>query len=59
MKQYNIMYNIGACKYVVNFHNGIKRHDDGSSFYDIAIFKNKKKMNAFVNDLVRDGYKED
>lgn len=56
MKQYNIMYNVGKCKYVVNYHDGIKKHDDGSNFYDIAIFRNKKKMNSFVSELIKEGY---
>lgn len=56
MKQYNIMYNVGKCKYVVNYHDGIKKHDDGSNFYDIAIFRNKRKMNSFVSELIKEGY---
>ena len=48
--------NIGNAKYVVNFHDGIKKYDDGSNFFDIAIFKNKKKLNDFVNDLIKNGY---
>lgn len=46
-----IQYNIGHAKYVVNFSDGTKRHKDGSEFFDIAIFKNKKKMEAFVTSL--------
>ena len=56
MKLYNINYNIGRVKYVVNFHNGIKKHNDGSNFYDIRLFSNKKKMTAFVSELLKDGY---
>ena len=52
------MSNIGRAKYVVNYHDGIKKHNDGSDFFDMAIFKNKKKLNAFINDLYRDGYIE-
>ena len=44
MKKYNIQYNIGKAKYVVNYHDGVKKHKDGSSFYDITIFKNKVKL---------------
>ena len=55
--KYNIKYNVGSSKYVVNFHNGIKTHKDGSPFFDIEIFKNKQKMNAFVKTLVKEGYK--
>ena len=56
MKLYNINYNIGRVKYVVNFHDGIKKYKDGSIFYDIMLFSNKKKMNAFVSELLKDGY---
>lgn len=58
MKKYYIMFNVGKIKYLVNFHNGIKKYDDGSMFFDIASFKNKKKMGAFVNDLKSNGYVE-
>ena len=57
-KRFNTMSNIGRAKYVVNYHDGIKKHNDGSDFFDMAIFKNKKKLNAFINDLYRDGYIE-
>ena len=46
--QYTIQYNIGKAKYVLTWHDGIKKHDDGSDFYDIAIFHNKKKLYSFI-----------
>ena len=49
--------NIGKCKYVVSHHDGLKTHSDGSPFFDIAIFKNKRKKDQFVNGLRRSGYK--
>jgi len=57
MKKYNIMFNVGCIKYLVNYHDGIKTHKDGSPFYDIATFKNKKKLDSFENELLKDGYK--
>jgi len=48
--EYNIMYGIGKAKYVVNYYTG-KKHKDGSKFFDIAIFKNKKKMDKFIIEL--------
>ena len=57
MKKYNIMYGVGKAKYLVNFHDGEKKHKDGSEFYDIRIFKNKKDLKAFTNDLKTQGYK--
>ena len=56
MKTYNIMLNIGHAKYVVNYHDGIKKHKDQGNFYDIKIFKNKKKMEAFIRELGSNGY---
>lgn len=32
MKKYYIMYGVGKAKYVVNFHDGEKKHKDGASF---------------------------
>lgn len=58
-KIYNISYNVGTVKYVVNFHDGIKTHQDGSLFFDIALFSNKKKMNDFIKQLKADGYIEE
>lgn len=52
------MSNVGRAKYVVNFHNGEKKHQDGSDFFDIAIFSNKKKMERFCKELQKQGYKE-
>jgi len=56
MKRFNVQYGIGKSKYVVNFHDGEKKHRDGSDFYDIAIFKNKKDLNGFIAGLSNDGY---
>lgn len=52
MKQYNITYNVGKVKYLVSFHDGEKKHKDGSNFYDIACFSNKNKLNKFVAGLL-------
>jgi hypothetical protein len=57
MKQFYIQYNIGQSKYVVNFHNGVKQHKDGSKFFDIAIFNNKKLLKSFVKNLINQNYK--
>jgi hypothetical protein len=55
-KRYNVMYGVGSSKYTVNFHNGKSKHKDGSDFFDIAIFKNKKDLAKKINDLTRQGY---
>ena len=56
-KDYNVMYNVGKVKYLVNFHDGIKKYDDGSAFYDIRSFKNKRDLNEFISKLKQEGYK--
>lgn len=58
MKTFNIQYHIGRVKYVVNFHDGVKTHKDGSRFFDIATFSNKKKLDAFIVQLIGEGYHE-
>ena len=47
----NISHRVGKSKYVVTFYDGVKKHKDGSPFYDIAIFSNKKKMNDFIKKI--------
>lgn len=58
VKQFNVMFNVGKVKYVVNHHDGTKTHPCGSPFFDIAIFKNKKDFNSFQKSLLRNGYVE-
>lgn len=53
MKHY-IQYNIGKSKYVVNFSDGSMQHKDGSEFWCIKIFHNKKKMGDFIKSLYAD-----
>jgi hypothetical protein len=49
---------MGRRTYTVNWNDGIKTHSDGSDFYDIEIFHNKRKQDAFVKSLKRRGYVE-
>lgn len=56
MKQFEISYNIGTVKYYVGYHNGVDTNRDGSPFWGCKLFKNKVKMNAFLKELVQDGY---
>ena len=51
MVKYKIDYNIGKVKYLVSHYDGIKKHEDGSEFWDIACFSNKIKMNKFIKQL--------
>lgn len=56
MKVFNQETNIGKAKYVVNLHDGVKQNKDGSPFFDIKIFKNKKKKDTFIKSLEEQGY---
>jgi len=58
MREFNVMQNVGKAKYIVNYHDGSKRHKDGSNFFDIRIFHNKKLLNTFIRKLKSDGYTE-
>lgn len=55
-KQFRIRQNVGKAKYLVSYHDGVKKHKDGSDFFDIAIFKNKPMLHKFTSKLVNDGY---
>lgn len=57
-KDYYLQYNVGKSKYVVNYHDGEKRHDDGSRFYDIFLTNNKKELYKFIKCLENEGYTE-
>jgi len=56
-KRYNQKNNVGKSKYVISYHDGKKKHKDGSDFFDIQTFRNKKDLAKFVNALHRGGYK--
>ena len=60
MKQFYEMMNIGRAKYVVRYHDGVKKHNDGSPFleslFDIEIFSNKRKKERRVKELRQQGY---
>ena len=56
MKTYRVQSGIGKARHVVSFHDGQKRHDDGSSFFDIRICKNKRELAGFIRDLNSQGY---
>jgi len=57
-KNYYVMYNVGKAKYLLNTHNGVDTHNDGSPFFGCEIFKNKKKLQARINELKGEGYVE-
>lgn len=57
-KVYNIMHNVGTAKYVINTHDGIQTHSDGSPFFGISCHSNKKTFNRKLALLIKEGYKE-
>lgn len=59
MKVYSKHSGIGRSKYVVMYHNGEKRHEDGSAFYDLRVFKSQEKCGEFCRELNRKGYTEE
>lgn len=58
MKTFYIQNNIGRAKYVVNFHQENSFNKDGSEFFDIRIFKNKRGLKKFIAELKHNGYIE-
>ena len=58
MKRFNLKCNVGKAKYLVSHHDGIQKHKDGSDFFGIAIFRNKKKLSAYLTKLRGEGYVE-
>ena len=59
MKRYNEMMNVGRAKYVINHHDGVTTHPDGSPFYGVAIFKTRRDKDKFVRELRARGYLPD
>lgn len=58
MRKFYTQDNIGNIKYLVNFHDGVKTHADGSPFYDIRTFRNKTERDRFIGELRRQDYAE-
>jgi hypothetical protein len=51
--KYTETRNVGKAKYVISYYDGVKKHGDGSEFWDIRIFSNKKMRDAFIKTLVK------
>lgn len=58
MKRYYVTYNVGRVKYLLNTHNGVDTHADGSPFFGCECFNNKKKLAARIKELESEGYRE-
>lgn len=50
--------NIGKAKYTISSHDGVQTHKDGSPFYGINIFHNKKDLADHRKKLISEGYTE-
>lgn len=57
-KTFYIQKNIGQSKYVLNYHDGIETHKDGSPFFGIYIFSNIRELNKKIKELRSLGYQE-
>lgn len=55
-KIYYTTDNIGKVKYTISYHDGVDTHKDGSPFFGIMTFSNKKKYEQAIKDLESDGY---
>lgn len=58
-KRFRQQNGIGKSKYTISYHDGAKKHKDGSDFFDIKIFKNKKDVDAFKKTLLQKGFVEE
>lgn len=48
---YYITYSVGKVKYLLSYFTGKNFYKDGSPFYDVRCFKNKKKLQEFIKTL--------
>ena len=58
-KRFRQQDGIGKAKYTISYHDGKEKHKDGSDFFGIQIFKNKKDLETFRNALLSKGYVEE
>lgn len=58
MLVFNLKHNVGKVKYLISFHNGEKKHGDGSPFFDVQTFSSKRKADSFMKELKSKGYTE-
>ena len=49
---------MGRGTYTVNKSDGIQKYGDGSDFFDIKIFHNRRKESAYIKELIKEGYVE-
>jgi hypothetical protein len=56
--RFTIRHNVGRCKYLVSYYDGVATHNDGSEFWGCAIFSNKRKLAIYLRSLRAKGYRE-
>ena len=57
-KSFNVMANVGKVRHMVNFHDGKQTPRDGSPFFDVRTFSNKRARDRFTAQLLKEGYSE-
>jgi hypothetical protein len=58
-KAFKINPGIGKAKYSISSHDGVKKHKDGSDFWDIEIFKNKVDLEKAIKNYSSKGFIEE
>jgi len=58
-KRFRQQDGVGKAKYTISYHDGKQKHKDGSDFFGIQIFKNKKDLETFRNALLKKGFIEE
>jgi len=55
-KVFKVNPGIGKAKYSIRSHDGVKKHKDGSDFFDIEIFKNKVDLEKAIKNYTSKGF---
>jgi len=55
-KIFRVNPTIGKVKYSISSYDGIKKHNDGSEFWDIETFKYKKDLIGAIETYIRNNY---
>ena len=58
-KAFKVNPGIGKAKYSISSHDGHKKHNDGSDFWDIQIYKNKVDLEKGIKDYKSKGFVEE
>lgn len=56
-KVFRVNPQIGKVKYSISSHDGVKKHKDGSDFFDIETFKNKVDLEKAIKNYTSKGFK--